>query len=244
MKKLIRFIESANFVYATTLSLLAVQIMQTAHLFHRVSRLDLSLDVAGWNITVFGWLHSLCCTFAIEAAVLMLIVNGRKVAARWYALASLLCSLLYFGDWELLVYGGWEPLLPRLVATSLFSAMLAGSVLFFSELFTGKMLEQKASEQKATQAKASEQKAAEAKAIEQKAAEQKPPASKSGKQMASAAGGIALLVGGNLHGNGNGHAAPALPADAMATPWAFACRVCGRGFATIQALNAHSRKHQ
>ena len=243
MKKLIGFIESANFVYATTLSLLAVQIMQTAHLFHRVSRLDLSLDVAGYHITAFGWLHSLCCTFAIEAAVLMLIVNGRKVAARWYAFASLLCSLLYFGDWELLVYGGWEPLLPRLVATSLFSAMLAGSVLFFSELFTEKMLEQKANEQKANEQKAFEQKAIEQKAneqkaIEQKAFEQKANEQKPDRRMASAAGGIALPVAGNLHGNGNGHAAPALPADA------FSCPVCGRGFGTVQALNGHMRNHR
>lgn len=243
MKKLIGFIESANFVYATTLSLLFVQIMQTAHLFHRVSRLDLSLDVAGWHITAFGWLHSLCCTFAIEAAVLMLIVNGRKVAARWYALASLLCSLLYFGDWELLVYGGWEPALPRLVATSLFSAMLAGSVLFFSELFTQKMASAKAGEARA-KARAGEAKAIEAKATgatEAKEIEAGGGEAKASKAKASGAKRAAFATVGadGYRINGSG-----LAAGTALSGGPFTCKICGRAFLTVQALNGHMVKHR
>ena len=147
MRKLIHFIESEKFVYTTTLSVLFVQILQTAHLFHRISKLNLDIQMSGHTFTGFSWLHSLLCTFAIESAVLMLIVNGKATAAKWYAAASFLSSLLYFGDWEYFYFGGWEKQLPAIVASTLFSAMLAGSVLFFSELFAQKLASSKPASQ-------------------------------------------------------------------------------------------------
>jgi hypothetical protein len=103
MRNIIRFLRSESFIFTAILCVLVSQILHTAYLFKAVSRMNLSFDVGGWQFTGFNWLHAFLCASAIEAAILMFILNGKKRAAKIYALASfagnlaLLSALEQFG---------------------------------------------------------------------------------------------------------------------------------------------------
>ncbi len=93
--------------------------------------MNLSFNVGSWQFSGFNWLHAFLCASAIEAAILMFILNGKKRAAKLYALASFAGNLLY--------YGHWKDSVESLVASTLISAMLSGSVWYFSDLFVEKL---------------------------------------------------------------------------------------------------------
>jgi hypothetical protein len=131
MRNIIRFLRSESFIFTAILCVLVSQILHTAYLFKAVSRMNLSFDVGGWQFSGFNWLHAFLCASAIEAAILMFILNGKKRAAKIYALASFAGNLLY--------YQHWNNSVESLVASTLISAMLSGSVWYFSDLFVEKL---------------------------------------------------------------------------------------------------------
>jgi hypothetical protein len=130
MKNTIRFLRSESFIFLAILCVLVSQILHTAYLFKRVSRMNLAVDVRGWSEGL-NWLHALVCASAIEAAILMFILNGKKRAAQVYALASFAGNLLY--------YQHWQHSVEQLVASTLISAMLSGSIWYFSDLFVERL---------------------------------------------------------------------------------------------------------
>jgi hypothetical protein len=83
------------------------------------------------RISAPNWLHAFIFALAIEAAILMFILNGKRLPSKIYAIGSLATNLLYYKTWQL-------PL-PDLLTSSLISCMLAGSIWFFSDLFAEKI---------------------------------------------------------------------------------------------------------
>jgi hypothetical protein len=87
--------------------------------------------VGGYSLKGVSYLHALICALAIEGAILMFIINGKKKAAQIYAFASFVSNLLY--------YRHWHDSLEQLFASTLISAMLSGSIWYFSDLFVEKL---------------------------------------------------------------------------------------------------------
>lgn len=131
MKKVIRFLTSESFIFLAILCVLLSQILHTAHLFKQVSRINLTVTLGSWTFNGLNWLHALVCASAIEAAILMFILNGKKRAAQLYALASFAGNLLY--------YQHWRDSMEALIASTLISGMLSGSIWYFSDLFVERL---------------------------------------------------------------------------------------------------------
>lgn len=89
------------------------------------------MQIGDYNFQGLGWLHALICATAIEAAILMFIINGKIRAAQVYAFASFAGNLLY--------YQHWHNSIEQLIASTLISAMLSGSIWYFSDLFVEKL---------------------------------------------------------------------------------------------------------
>jgi hypothetical protein len=131
MKKIIDFLKSETFVFLTLVCVLIAQIVHTMYIFERIRVVDLSFHVGDWHITVLNWTHALIFAVAIEAAILMFILNGKRLPSKIYAIGSFATNILYYGTWSLAI--------PELVATIIASGMLAGSIWFFSDLFAEKI---------------------------------------------------------------------------------------------------------
>ncbi|MEL6533837.1 MAG: hypothetical protein AAFQ98_00430 [Bacteroidota bacterium] len=132
MLRIIRFLQSESFIFMTLVFVLAGQVIHTMYLFESVRPIDLAFSWDGEEITTFNWVHALLFSIAIEAAILMFILNGKSMPAKIYALASFATNVLY--------YAPWEQNIPNIITTCLISAMLAGSIWFFSDLFAEKVL--------------------------------------------------------------------------------------------------------
>jgi hypothetical protein len=131
MQSIIRYLRSESFIFTAIICVLFSQILHTAYLFKRVSRLDLAFQIGGYTFQGLGWLHALLCATAIEVAILMFIINGKSRAAQIYAFASFAGNLLY--------YQHWHDSIEQLIASTLISAMLSGSIWYFSDLFVEKL---------------------------------------------------------------------------------------------------------
>jgi hypothetical protein len=127
MKKIIQFLRSESFIFISVICVLLGQILHTAYLFESLRRADLTFQIDGYNYGALNWMHGVVCAAAIEAAMLMFLINGKKNAAKVYAIASFAVNVLY--------YQAWEASIPQIVASTLISGMLSGSIWFFSELF-------------------------------------------------------------------------------------------------------------
>lgn len=131
MKSTIAFLRSESFVFIALIFIILGQMLHTAYLFETVRRADLTISLANENWSGLNWAHAIICAFAIEAAILMFILHGKKLVGQFYALASFASNLLYYNHWEASI---------DMIATSvLISAMLSGSIWFFSELLTEKL---------------------------------------------------------------------------------------------------------
>lgn len=131
MKKTVEFLRSEAFVFLTLLAVITSQVVHTMHLFETVRVFDLSFEVNGERITAPNWAHAFVFAIAIESAILMFILNGKRLPSKIYAIGSLLTNLLYYKAWTLPLSG--------MAASVLISAMLAGSIWFFSDLFAEKV---------------------------------------------------------------------------------------------------------
>jgi signal transduction histidine kinase len=131
MKKTVEFLRSEAFVFLTLLAVITSQVVHTMHLFETVRVFDLSFEVNGERITAPNWAHAFVFAIAIESAILMFILNGKRLPSKIYAIGSLLTNLLYYKAWQLPLSG--------MAASVLISAMLAGSIWFFSDLFAEKV---------------------------------------------------------------------------------------------------------
>jgi hypothetical protein len=131
MQAIIRYLRSESFIFTAVICVLFSQILHTAFLFKSVSRFRLAMQVGGYSLQGLGWLHALLCATAIEAAILMFIINGKSRAAQIYAFASFIGNLLY--------YQHWHSSIEQLIASTLISAMLSGSIWYFSDLFVEKL---------------------------------------------------------------------------------------------------------
>ncbi|HAA18275.1 MAG TPA: hypothetical protein DCR93_27975 [Cytophagales bacterium] len=101
------------------------------YLFDSVRPINLAFQWNGENVTAVNWVHAAFFALAIEAAILMFILNGKSMPSKLYALGSFATNILY--------YAPWERSIPDMVTTILVSAMLAGSIWFFSDLFAEKV---------------------------------------------------------------------------------------------------------
>jgi hypothetical protein len=131
MKKIIDFLKSETLVFLTLVFVLVAQIIHTMYIFEHIRVADMSFTVGEWNITAFNWIHALIFAVAIESAILMFILNGKRLPSKIYAVASFATNVLYYGSWKLSV--------PEMLATVIASSMLAGSIWFFSDLFAEKI---------------------------------------------------------------------------------------------------------
>jgi hypothetical protein len=131
MKKIVDFLKSETFVFLTLVCVLIAQIIHTMYIFEHIRVVDLGFRLGQWNITILNWTHALIFAVAIEAAILMFILNGKRLPSKIYAVGSFATNILYYGTWSLSI--------PELVATIIASAMLAGSIWFFSDLFAEKI---------------------------------------------------------------------------------------------------------
>ena len=131
MKKTVEFLRSEAFVFLTLLAVITSQVVHTMHLFETVRVFDLSFEVNGERITAPNWAHAFIFAIAIESAILMFILNGKRLPSKIYAIGSLLTNLLYYKAWTLPLSG--------MAASVLISSMLAGSIWFFSDLFAEKV---------------------------------------------------------------------------------------------------------
>ena len=131
MKKTVEFLRSEAFVFLTLLAVITSQVVHTMHLFETVRVFDLSFDVNGEHITAPNWIHAFIFAIAIESAILMFILNGKRLPSKIYAIGSLATNLLY--------YKAWQQNLSAMATSVLISAMLAGSIWFFSDLFAEKV---------------------------------------------------------------------------------------------------------
>lgn len=131
MKKIINFLKSETLVFLTLVFVLIAQVVHTMYIFETIRVADLSLTIADNKITAFNWLHAFIFALAIEGAILMFILNGKRLPSKIYAIASFITNILYYGTWKRDV--------PEIVATVIASSMLAGSIWFFSDLFAEKI---------------------------------------------------------------------------------------------------------
>lgn len=131
MKKIVDFLKSETFVFLTLVFVLVAQIIHTMYIFERIRVADLSFSIGGTKINALNWTHALIFAVAIESAILMFILNGKRLPSKIYAVASFMTNVLYYGTWKLPI--------PEMVATVIASSMLAGSIWFFSDLFAEKI---------------------------------------------------------------------------------------------------------
>jgi hypothetical protein len=131
MKRIIDFLKSETLVFMTLLFVLIAQVVHTMYIFEQIRVADLSFVIGGEKINALNWTHALIFAVAIESAILMFILNGKRLPSKIYAVASLCTNILYYGTWTLTV--------PNMVASIIASAMLAGSIWFFSDLFAEKI---------------------------------------------------------------------------------------------------------
>jgi hypothetical protein len=131
MKKIIDFLKSETLVFLTLVFVLVAQIIHTMYIFERIRVADMSFTLGEWKITAFNWTHALIFAVAIESAILMFILNGKRLPSKIYAVASFATNVLYYGTWKLAI--------PEMLATIIASSMLAGSIWFFSDLFAEKI---------------------------------------------------------------------------------------------------------
>ena len=131
MKKIVEFLKSETLVFLTLLFVLVAQIIHTMYIFEKIRVADMSFTVGEFNISAFNWGHAFIFAVSIEAAILMFILNGKRLPSKIYAVASFATNILYYGTWKLHV--------PEMVATVIASSMLAGSIWFFSDLFAEKI---------------------------------------------------------------------------------------------------------
>ncbi len=239
MKRLLHFFTGTGLIYTCTLSVLLVQMVMSANLFHRISNVDLSFRWNGYTVDVFTWLFSIACTFAVEASVLMLIINGQRIAARVYALAAFANTILYFGYWESFLDGSYSEKLPQLIATTLFAATLAGSLPYFSSLFAAGLLAEKKSLAKNTVLAGS---------VPAKSG--KITGRTVGMQLAETASSMpddspTIAVSDLNVANGEPVKRPLPEQYQPVTPkGVYTCEQCGREFESSQSLNAHKRSHK
>lgn len=131
MKKIVDFLKSETLVFLTLAFVLVAQIIHTMYIFEKIRVADLSFEFGGMHITAFNWIHAFIFAVSIEAAILMFILNGKRLPSKIYAIASFATNILYYGTWDLPI--------PSMVATIIASSMLAGSIWFFSDLFAEKI---------------------------------------------------------------------------------------------------------
>jgi hypothetical protein len=131
MKKIVDFLKSETFVFLTLVCVLVAQIVHTMYIFERIRVADLSFYLGDTHVNVLNWSHALIFAVSIEAAILMFILNGKRLPSKIYAVASWATNILYYGTWHLDV--------PEMAATIIASSMLAGSIWFFSDLFAEKI---------------------------------------------------------------------------------------------------------
>jgi hypothetical protein len=131
MKKIIDFLKSETLVFLTLVCVLVAQIIHTMYIFERIRVADMSFRYGELNITAFNWAHAFIFSVSIEGAILMFILNGKRLPSKIYAVASFATNILYYGTWKLAV--------PEMLATVIASSMLAGSIWFFSDLFAEKV---------------------------------------------------------------------------------------------------------
>ena len=133
MKKIIDFLKSETLVFLTLIFVLVAQIIHTMYIFEHIRVADMSFNYGGVRITAFNWAHAFIFAVSIEAAILMFILNGKRLPSKIYAVASFATNILYYGTWNP------ELPIPDMVATIIASSMLAGSIWFFSDLFAEKV---------------------------------------------------------------------------------------------------------
>ncbi len=131
MKKIIRFLKSETLVFLTLIFVLLAQIIHTMYIFESIRVVDLSFNWGGSQIAILNWMHAFVFAVSIEAAILMFILNGKRLPSKIYAIASFITNIIYYGTWDLSI--------PQIVATVIASSMLAGSIWFFSDLFAEKI---------------------------------------------------------------------------------------------------------
>lgn len=131
MKKAIDFLRSEIFIFLTLLLVITSQIIHTMYLFETVRVFDLSFEIGSYHITIANWAHAFIFALAIEAAILMFILNNKPTPSKVYAVASFATNLLY--------YKVWDVSLPTIFSSVLISSMLAGSIWFFSDLLAEKI---------------------------------------------------------------------------------------------------------
>jgi hypothetical protein len=131
MRKTVLFLKSDSFIFISVLFVLTGQTVHTLTLFENLRRIDMSFVANGHTILAFNWIHAFLCAAAVEAAILMFLINGKKLAANIYALASFITNILY--------YHYWDGRIEDLISSTLLSAMLSGSIWFFSGLFAEKI---------------------------------------------------------------------------------------------------------
>lgn len=131
MKKIIDFLKSETLVFLTLVFVLIAQIIHTMYIFETIRVADMSFRYGDWNITALNWTHALIFAVSIESAILMFILNGKRLPSKIYAVASFATNILYYGTWKLAI--------PEMVASVIASSMLAGSIWFFSDLFAEKI---------------------------------------------------------------------------------------------------------
>lgn len=131
MKRIVNFLKSETLVFLTLVFVLVAQVVHTMYIFERIRVADMSFVIGDYHITALNWTHAFIFAVAIEAAILMFILNGKILPSKIYAVASFASNILYYGTWKLAI--------PEIVATIIASGMLAGSIWFFSELFAEKI---------------------------------------------------------------------------------------------------------
>lgn len=131
MKKTIEFLQSVRFIFLTLVFVLMAQIIHTMYLFETIRVFDMSFTVDNTVVYAPNWVHSFIFSVAIEFAILMFILNGKRTPSKIYAIGSFATNILY--------YQSWEKPLPFILSSVLISAMLSGSIWFFSDLFAEKV---------------------------------------------------------------------------------------------------------
>ena len=131
MKKVISFLKSETLVFLTLICVLIAQIVHTMYIFESIRRADLGIQLGGETYNIFNWVHALIFAVSVEAAILMFILNGKRLPSKLYAVVAFATNILYYGSWELSV--------PAMVASVIASSMLSGSIWFFSDLFAEKV---------------------------------------------------------------------------------------------------------
>lgn len=131
MKKVVEFLKSETFVFLTLVFVLIAQIIHTMYIFEHIRVVDLGFNFGGSRVNLFNWAHAFIFSVAIESAILMFILSGKRLPSKIYAIASFATNILYYGTWQLSI--------PDILASIIASGMLAGSIWFFSDLFAEKV---------------------------------------------------------------------------------------------------------